>query len=98
MDETPIHVHMDRIIDLLKQQERLSLTELFTPPRTRGRLLGLFLATLELIKGCVVGAEQPEVFGGTVAAFGDDNDGRSALARSSSHGKPRKALAPLPAT
>jgi segregation and condensation protein A len=63
IDETPIQVHMDRIIDLLKQQERLSLTELFTPPRTRGRLLGLFLATLELIKGRLVWAEQPDVFG-----------------------------------
>lgn len=63
MDETPIQVHMDRIVDLLKQHERLSLTELFTPPRTRGRLLGLFLATLELIKGRLVCAEQPDVFG-----------------------------------
>jgi chromatin segregation and condensation protein Rec8/ScpA/Scc1 (kleisin family) len=39
------------------------LTELFTPPRTRGRLLGLFLATLELVKNHLACAEQPDVFG-----------------------------------
>jgi len=63
MDETPIQVHMDRILAQLKQHERLNLTDLFTPPRSRGRLLGLFLATLELIKGVLIWAEQPEPFG-----------------------------------
>ena len=36
---------------------------LFTPPHTRGRLLGLFLATLELIKGRRVVVEQADRFG-----------------------------------
>ncbi|MSQ95843.1 MAG: chromosome segregation protein ScpA [Gemmataceae bacterium] len=63
VDETPIQSYMDRIVDLLKKQERVSLRELFTPPRTRGRLLGLFLATLELIKGRTVWAEQADPFG-----------------------------------
>jgi segregation and condensation protein A len=63
IDETPIQVHMDRIIELLKQHERMSLTMLFTPPRNRGRLLGLFLATLELIKGRLIQVEQPDAFG-----------------------------------
>jgi segregation and condensation protein A len=66
IDETPIQVHMDRIVDLLKQHERMTLGELFTPPRTRGRLLGLFLATLELIKGHTVTAEQADLFGEVV--------------------------------
>jgi segregation and condensation protein A len=63
IDETPIQVHMDRIVDLLRQHERLSLSELYAPPRTRGRLLGLFLATLELIKGRAIWAEQADIFG-----------------------------------
>ncbi|MBI2803798.1 MAG: segregation/condensation protein A [Planctomycetes bacterium] len=63
IDETPIQTHMDRIVEILKKHERVSLSELFAPPRTRGRLLGLFLATLELIKGCTVWADQPEAFG-----------------------------------
>jgi segregation and condensation protein A len=63
VDETPIQVHMARIVDLLKERERLTLSALFTPPHTRGRLLGLFLATLELIKGLIVDVEQPDAFG-----------------------------------
>jgi segregation and condensation protein A len=63
MDETPIHVHMERIESLLRERGRLSFRELFTPPLDRGRLLGLFLALLELIKGRRVTAEQPEAFG-----------------------------------
>jgi len=62
MDETPIHVHMARIVQLLKDHGRLAFVALFTPPHTRGRLLGLFLAILELIKGRQIQAEQPELF------------------------------------
>jgi segregation and condensation protein A len=63
VDETPVHVLMEDILARLRQQPRLSLSELFTPPRTRGRLIGLFLAVLELIKGRRIAAEQPEPFG-----------------------------------
>ncbi len=63
MDETPIHVHMERIEALLRERGRLSFREVFTPPLERGRLLGLFLAILELIKGRRMTAEQPEAFG-----------------------------------
>ena len=63
MDETPIQVHMERILDRLVQAGRLSFAELFTPPHTRGRLLGIFLAILELIKGKKIQAEQAESFG-----------------------------------
>ncbi len=63
VDETPMQVHMERIVELLHKHERLTLSELYTPPHTRGRLLGLFLATLELIRGRLVCAEQPETFG-----------------------------------
>jgi segregation and condensation protein A len=63
MDETPIHVHMGHILARLAAGARLTFTALFTPPHTRGRLLGLFLAVLELIKSRRVHAEQPEPFG-----------------------------------
>src|SRR5436190_1430905 len=63
IDETPMQVHMDRIVELLKQHGRMTLTMLFMPPRTRGRLLGLFLATLELIKGRLIWVDQPDSFG-----------------------------------
>jgi segregation and condensation protein A len=63
IDETPMQVHIDRILALLQERGRLTLSELYTPPHTRGRLLGLFLATLELIRGRQVWCEQPDPFG-----------------------------------
>lgn len=61
-DETPIHIHMENIRQRVHQAGRLRFSEIFTPPHTRGRLLGFFLAILELIKGRQVFAEQ-EGFG-----------------------------------
>jgi segregation and condensation protein A len=63
IDETPLHVHMGRIVETLTLQARATLAQLFTPPHTRGRLLGLFLAILELIKAGQIALEQPEPFG-----------------------------------
>jgi segregation and condensation protein A len=63
MDETPIQVYMERILEGLRTRPRLSLTELFSPPWTRGRLLGLFLAVLQLVRDRRVHLEQPEAFG-----------------------------------
>jgi segregation and condensation protein A len=63
LDETPIHVHMERILELLHRRGRTPFTAIFLPPHTRGRLLGLFLATLELIKANRVVADQAELFG-----------------------------------
>ncbi len=63
MDDTPIHVNMQRILEHLRRQGALEFAELFTAPRTRGRLIGLFLALLELIKTRQVVAEQAQSFG-----------------------------------
>jgi segregation and condensation protein A len=63
MDETPIHVHMEGILKRLAEQPSVRFAEIFTPPLTRGRLLGIFLAMLELIKGQKIVARQDEMFG-----------------------------------
>jgi segregation and condensation protein A len=63
VDDTPMQVHLERIVELLMKHGRLSLSELFTPPHSRGRLLGLFLATLELIRSRTIWCEQPDPFG-----------------------------------
>ncbi|MGF1582581.1 MAG: segregation and condensation protein A [Gemmataceae bacterium] len=63
LDETPIHVYMDQIVKRLQQRDRLAFSEIFTPPYTRGRLIGLFLAVLELVKGRQVRAQQSELNG-----------------------------------
>jgi len=63
LDDTPQHVHIQQILLRLAAAPRLSFTDLFAPPKTRGRLLGIFLAILELIKANQVIADQPEPFG-----------------------------------
>src|SRR5216684_558679 len=63
VDQTPIHVYMESILERLAREERLALSALFTPPYLRGRLVGLFLAVLELIKDRRVTGEQQELFG-----------------------------------
>jgi segregation and condensation protein A len=62
VDQTPMHVYMEHIVQRLESEGPLPFRALFTPPHHRGRLVGLFLAMLELMKGRRVVAEQPEPF------------------------------------
>ncbi len=62
VDQTPLHVYMDLILQRLQREPRLRLSDLFTPPHTRGRLVGLFLAVLELTKGRQILPEQEAPF------------------------------------
>lgn len=62
VDHRPIHVIMEEIVQRLEQEGPLGFRDLFTPPYQRGRLIGLFLALLELMKGRRVLAEQSEPF------------------------------------
>jgi segregation and condensation protein A len=66
VDQTPLHVYMEQILERLQGESPLPLRRLFTPPHTRGRLVGLFLAVLELTKGRCIIPEQPEAFGDIV--------------------------------
>ncbi len=63
IDETPLHVHMETILQRLREAKRLPFSALFTPPHTRGRLVGLFLAILELTKTRRIVPEQIDAFG-----------------------------------
>jgi segregation and condensation protein A len=63
VDHTPIHLYMEQIVGRLESEGPLPFRALFTPPHNRGRLVGLFLAVLELIKGRRIVAEQAEPFG-----------------------------------
>jgi segregation and condensation protein A len=63
VDQTPLHVYMDQIEERLAREGRVAFSSLFGPPYGRGRLVGLFLAVLELTRGRRVLAEQPEPFG-----------------------------------
>jgi segregation and condensation protein A len=63
VDQTPVQVYMTWIMERLAQQSPLAFSALFAPPYTRGRLVGIFLAILELIKARSVLVEQPTAFG-----------------------------------
>jgi segregation and condensation protein A len=62
VDQTPLHVYMETILERLRSELRLPFSALFTPPHTRGRLVGLFLGVLELTKQQRILPEQPEPF------------------------------------
>jgi segregation and condensation protein A len=63
VDETPMHVFQAQIRERLREEGRLTLTLLFTPPYHRSRFIGMILAILEMIKGWELWLEQPEPFG-----------------------------------
>jgi segregation and condensation protein A len=63
VDQTPLHVYLDEVIGRLENEGRLPLSKLFTPPYTRARLVGYFLAILELTRRFAVLAEQADAFG-----------------------------------
>jgi segregation and condensation protein A len=62
-DQTPLHVYTEMVLERLRHEGRLPLSALFTPPHTRSRLVGFFLAILELTRSFCIWAEQDEVFG-----------------------------------
>jgi len=61
-DDTPIEVYMQRIHGQLRESGRLSMSDLFKSHTNRSTLVGLFLATLELVRHHGVHLEQGELF------------------------------------
>jgi len=49
-DDTPIETHIDRIERLVAEQGRVAFSSLFEDDMPRVRMVGLFLATLELVR------------------------------------------------
>jgi len=63
VDDTPQHIYQAMILARLEREDRIAFRDLFEPPYERARLIGIFLATLELIKGREITLEQAEPFG-----------------------------------
>ena len=49
-DDTPITTHMTRIHQRLKTERRISFRQLFLPGQHKSTLVGIFLASLELVR------------------------------------------------
>jgi segregation and condensation protein A len=62
VDQTPVHVYMEMIQQRLTEAPRVAFSTLFSPPYQRGRIVGIFLAILELIKDQQIAAEQDGVY------------------------------------
>ena len=73
VDDTPMHVYQAQIRNRLNEEEKLTLADLLTPPIYRSRLIGIFLAILELIKNRELWLEQPEPFGEIWISLRDEN-------------------------
>jgi segregation and condensation protein A len=63
VDQTPLHVYMDEVLSVVRREGAASFSALFTPPYTRSRLVGVFLAILELTKMRQIVPAQMEPFG-----------------------------------
>lgn len=62
-DDTPIHIHMKRIYTRLIGRGQLRFADLFEPGMHKSSLVGLFLATLELVRHKHIWVEQNALFG-----------------------------------
>ncbi len=62
-DETPIYTHMQRIQNRLQHRGSMTFSELFEVGMHKTTMVGIFLATLELVRHFHVSVEQYALFG-----------------------------------
>lgn len=62
-DETPIAVYMQRIGKRVREEGRVPFSLFFEKTNDRGRVVGVFLAVLELLRHHAYRAEQPVIYG-----------------------------------
>lgn len=62
-DETPISVYIDRIGARVRQSGRIAFSEFFEGTNMRSKIVGIFLAILELLRHHSFRAEQPLEYG-----------------------------------
>jgi segregation and condensation protein A len=71
-DDTPIHVHMARIHARLIENGRLAFGDLFERDMHKSKLVGIFLAILELVRHRRIRIEQNTLFGEIWILSGQD--------------------------
>lgn len=62
-DETPLQTHMDVIAERVRREGRVPFSQFFDKETLRSKIVGMFLAILELLRHHDFRAEQPEDFG-----------------------------------
>jgi segregation and condensation protein A len=61
-DDTPIEVHIERVESLVAEKGRVAFSELFEDDMPRTRLVGIFLAVLELVRRGRLSTRQEQLF------------------------------------
>ena len=61
-DDTPIETHAARIEALVAERGRVAFTELFDDDMPRSRIVGIFLAALELVRRGAIATRQDKLF------------------------------------
>ncbi|MBX3444910.1 MAG: segregation/condensation protein A [Planctomyces sp.] len=82
-DETPISVYVEQIGTRVRQEQEVAFSTLFDQETTRSKIIGLFLAVLELLRHHGFRAEQQTPFGEILIrppleASGSGSDSRGA--------------------
>lgn len=62
-DDTPISVHIERIGERVRKESRVAFSAFFEGENERSRIVGVFLAILELLRHHGFRAEQPQDYG-----------------------------------
>jgi segregation and condensation protein A len=62
-EDTPIHVHVAHIAETVRHAGRVPFSRFFEGTNRRSRIIGIFLAILELLRHHAFRAEQPEAYG-----------------------------------
>lgn len=60
VDDTPQHVYEAQIKERVAAEGRVRFLDVFTPPHWKSRLIGIFLAVLELIRHHGLGLDPPD--------------------------------------
>ena len=60
VDDTPQHVYEAQIKERVTTEKRVAFRSVFAPPFSKPRLIGVFLAVLELIRHCGIGLEMED--------------------------------------
>ena len=63
VDDTPQHVYESQIRERVAAEGRVRFRDAFPPPHYKARLIGIFLAILELIRHHGLGLDQPDPAG-----------------------------------
>ena len=72
VDETPQYILEARLLERLGGTTSLSFRDLFEPPYSRTRMIGVFLAVLELMKSGRIHLDQPEACGEILLSLNRD--------------------------